>query len=494
MHTVDETRPNTPPAKLNQAIDLAKAGHKDEAATLLRQVVAAQPVNQAAWLWLSAVTTEPAEASAALEQAKAIDPSHPSLNRAKDWLDHRFAEQAAVLTENEFSLPPSGSTPASSPKKIIRVFNLVTFALVVTAIVIGLIVLLLGLIWEVNATALADNLMTTTSGSTTSTSQPIELETALAEQNWPRAIEVLEGLRQTDPDSAVVAPYLAYAHTQLGINLRSRGFVEEATPHFERALAMAPEQVRTQQEQQLASAYLSAVRHYERGDWPAAIAEFEMIWAESKSYPNVRDLLFSAYYNHGLALKAAGAVSRAKDALEAATVLYPDMSEPRRILAEIEFDLAPQTPLKTPLGRPPISDRLVLVSVAEQQMRVYEADELVFEFVVSTGEPGRDTAIGEFEILNKIDVAYASTWNLDMPYWMGIYWSGPLQNGIHSLPIVKHTGDKLWDGYLGQRVSYGCVILSDADSATLYDWAEIGTKVKIVPSFAYWSPEAESES
>ena len=124
-------------------------------------------------------------------------------------------------------------------------------------------------------------------------------------------------------------------------------------------------------------------------------------------------------------------------------------------------------------------------------MSVFDGDDQVFDFVVSTGEPGRDTAIGEFEIQNKIDMAYASTWNLDMPFWMGIYWAGPLQNGIHSLPIVKHTGDKLWDGYLGQRVSYGCVILSDEDAATLYEWTEVGTKVKIVPSLTNWSPEEQ---
>jgi lipoprotein-anchoring transpeptidase ErfK/SrfK len=47
----------------------------------------------------------------------------------------------------------------------------------------------------------------------------------------------------------------------------------------------------------------------------------------------------------------------------------------------------------------------------------------------------------------------------------------------------------LWDGYLGQRVSYGCVILSDEDAATLYDWAEVGTKIKIVPSLNQWLAE-----
>jgi len=63
---------------------------------------------------------------------------------------------------------------------------------------------------------------------------------------------------------------------------------------------------------------------------------------------------------------------------------------------------------------------------------------------------------------------------------MGIYWSGQLENGIHALPILP-SGKILWDGYLGQRVSYGCVILSTTAAKTLYDWAEIGTPVKILP-------------
>ncbi|MDX1523581.1 MAG: L,D-transpeptidase, partial [Anaerolineae bacterium] len=88
----------------------------------------------------------------------------------------------------------------------------------------------------------------------------------------------------------------------------------------------------------------------------------------------------------------------------------------------------------------------------------------------------------------------ASTWNLDMPFWLGIYWAGPLQNGIHSLPTVRHTGQTLWDGYLGQRVSYGCVILGEDDASTLYNWADVGTKVIIVPSVENWSPPTEQAS
>lgn len=123
-------------------------------------------------------------------------------------------------------------------------------------------------------------------------------------------------------------------------------------------------------------------------------------------------------------------------------------------------------------------DKFILVDQSEQRAYIYEDGELLWEFVVSTGEPGRATANGTFFIQNKIPNAYASTWNLQMPYWLGIYWAGPLQNGFHALPIMA-DGSVLWDGWLGTRVSYGCVILSNEDAETLYNWAEIGTEVEI---------------
>jgi len=66
-----------------------------------------------------------------------------------------------------------------------------------------------------------------------------------------------------------------------------------------------------------------------------------------------------------------------------------------------------------------------------------------------------------------------------MPYWLGIYWAGSLQNGIHALPIGP-GGQIMWAGYLGRRVSYGCVILSTQNAATLFNWAPVGTPVDIV--------------
>jgi lipoprotein-anchoring transpeptidase ErfK/SrfK len=131
-------------------------------------------------------------------------------------------------------------------------------------------------------------------------------------------------------------------------------------------------------------------------------------------------------------------------------------------------------------GPPPAGggNKLILVDISEQRMYVYQDGGLLWSFVVSTGEPGRDTRPGTYSVLNKIPNAYAATWNLWMPNWLGIYWAGSLQNGIHALPILSN-GLRLWDGYLGSRVSYGCVILGIAEAQMLYDWAEVGTPVNI---------------
>jgi LysM repeat protein len=121
----------------------------------------------------------------------------------------------------------------------------------------------------------------------------------------------------------------------------------------------------------------------------------------------------------------------------------------------------------------------IVVDLSDQRMYVYQNGQLLWNWVVSTGRPGQATAVGHYKVLNKIPNAYASTWSLQMPYWLGIYWAGSLQNGIHALPI-QANGQRLWDGYLGQRVSYGCVILSTKNATTLYNWAPVGTPVDIV--------------
>jgi lipoprotein-anchoring transpeptidase ErfK/SrfK len=121
--------------------------------------------------------------------------------------------------------------------------------------------------------------------------------------------------------------------------------------------------------------------------------------------------------------------------------------------------------------------KYILVDISEQHMYVYEQDALVYTFVASTGI-GNSTRVGSFAVQTKLPTAYASTWDLWMPSWLGIYYSHGLENGIHALPILS-SGVTLWEGFLGTPVSFGCVVLGTYEAQILYDWAELGTPVDI---------------
>jgi lipoprotein-anchoring transpeptidase ErfK/SrfK len=121
--------------------------------------------------------------------------------------------------------------------------------------------------------------------------------------------------------------------------------------------------------------------------------------------------------------------------------------------------------------------KLILVDISEQHMYVYDGDTLLYSFVASTGK-NNYTKVGTFAVQSKIPNAYGSTWDIWMPDWLGIYYAGGSENGIHALPILPN-GATLWAGYLGTPISYGCVVLDTYDAELLYNWADIGTPVKI---------------
>jgi len=162
----------------------------------------------------------------------------------------------------------------------------------------------------------------------------------------------------------------------------------------------------------------------------------------------------------------------------------PTVTEtPAQLAMEVLVDTP--TPVYVPPTKPVYAQssytysgsKYILVDISEQHMYVYEGESLVYSFIASTGM-NNATRVGTFAVQSKIPNAYGSTWNIWMPNWLGIYWAGGLENGIHALPILPNGGI-LWEGYLGRPVSYGCVVLGTYESRLLYDWAEIGTPVEI---------------
>ena len=152
-------------------------------------------------------------------------------------------------------------------------------------------------------------------------------------------------------------------------------------------------------------------------------------------------------------------------AVSVAEAVIVEVSQPS------ENNFAAQAPVNYSGGK------YILVDISDQHMYVYDGEYLIYSFVASTGM-NNATRTGSFSVLDKIPNAYGATWNIWMPNWLGIYWAGSLENGIHALPILPN-GATLWAGFLGSPISYGCVVLDTFDSQLLYEWAEVGVPVEI---------------
>jgi lipoprotein-anchoring transpeptidase ErfK/SrfK len=141
-----------------------------------------------------------------------------------------------------------------------------------------------------------------------------------------------------------------------------------------------------------------------------------------------------------------------------------------------ELTIPPQDVL-TPYD--PVPGKKIVISIPEQRLRVYENDELLYDWPCSTGLKDSPTYTGEFQVLSKEEMAYASQWDLQMPHFVGVYRAGGnTYNGIHALPILSN-GQRLWAGHLGSPASYGCIILGIEEAETLFNWAELGVPVVI---------------
>ncbi len=127
-----------------------------------------------------------------------------------------------------------------------------------------------------------------------------------------------------------------------------------------------------------------------------------------------------------------------------------------------------------------VGGKRIVVDLSEQHLYAYQGDLLLYSFTASSGAAPSYTRAGEFHVQSKIPNAYGATWNIWMPHWLGIYWAGGSENGIHALPILSN-GQTLWAGYLGTPISYGCIVLGTYEAKLLYDWAEMGTPVTIQP-------------
>jgi LysM repeat protein len=178
---------------------------------------------------------------------------------------------------------------------------------------------------------------------------------------------------------------------------------------------------------------------------------------------------------HGVTVKqiiAANGLPRNGRVIPGTVLTIPTAQEPDAVSPVLMRQIAPQAG----------DGKVIYVSLSEQRMWAYDGDQLAFEFLVSTGlpteeNPNHETRAGVYRIKTKMPEAFARTWGLRMPYWMGIYDAGKLENGFHAMPY--RMNGRLVNWRVGSRGSFGCVVLKGDQMKQLYDWAGLGTLVVI---------------
>ncbi len=129
--------------------------------------------------------------------------------------------------------------------------------------------------------------------------------------------------------------------------------------------------------------------------------------------------------------------------------------------------------IPAPLTPPPPSTsaegKLILVDLSEQMVYVYENNVLLHQFLVSTGLPATPTVVGDFKIYLKYSSQRMRGPGYDLPGvpWVMYFYKG---YGLHGT---------YWHSNFGQPMSHGCVNMRTDEAAWLYNWAPIGTPVKV---------------
>ena len=122
-----------------------------------------------------------------------------------------------------------------------------------------------------------------------------------------------------------------------------------------------------------------------------------------------------------------------------------------------------------------------VVSISEQSCWLFKDQATIAHWPCSTGRSISPTIPGNYTVQSKMPDAWGAIWEFWMPYWLGIYNAGTLENGIHGLPYSAETGEKAWTQDVGTPITYGCVMLDDASARALYNVAYIGMPVTVLP-------------
>ena len=120
--------------------------------------------------------------------------------------------------------------------------------------------------------------------------------------------------------------------------------------------------------------------------------------------------------------------------------------------------------------------KVIYVVTEDQRLFAWEGNELVFEFDVVTGRPGKETQPGVFNIFRKHEDYTSKTYGAEMPYTMFFTEDGKAIHGTGWATLRSYI-----HAYLTEHVgSMGCVGLTEENAERIFAWAPVGTRIVVV--------------
>jgi hypothetical protein len=116
----------------------------------------------------------------------------------------------------------------------------------------------------------------------------------------------------------------------------------------------------------------------------------------------------------------------------------------------------------SPEAQGPLS---IAVSLPQQMLYVFRGETLIGMAAVSTGSPGRETPVGDYQILQKAQWHRSNLYsNAPMPFMQRLTWDG----------IAIHAGENP-----GYPASHGCIRVPTAFARKLFAATALGVRVVI---------------
>ncbi|MFH1084635.1 MAG: L,D-transpeptidase family protein [Chloroflexota bacterium] len=505
---------------LEEGIALARTGSREGARDCFRRVIQTEPASEEAWLWLAWVSDTREQAQVVLAEARAFLPESDRIREALVWsaASDAVAKPAASRAAASARAPtaqaaadeaaPNGNRTAerlrdmatqvdqaaqTAQRTLVRTVDRVRDGLDVARTATqgldfrGLVMpILSGVVAALVLVAVWLGISNARKGSgkvvalelpplvanATATPAPeqrtreiwAQVDAAWTRENWDAVIQGLDRIRTLDPYNAEARARLAEAYQYRGARCISENKLAEAALDLDTAIRLDARSTALQSTRRQLSLYVQGIDAYWQGQWQPAVQRLRRVHELNPNFRDTRAMLAESYYRYGVDLQGQERWDEAQDVYQRSLGLNPNMDDCRARLAVVNDVITPP--------------KRIVVDLSDKRVSLYENHQVIRTFRICIGRPSAPTVAGRYSVLDKMPMAYASKWDLNMPWWLGIYWAGGSENGFHALPILSN-GSTLWSGSLGTGCSFGCIVLDTKDAIMLYNWAEVGDVVMV---------------